>query len=102
MARALRYDGLLPNVLSQDGSPALVTPADIRAMRSYIDEHRPEGLPFDIVGEGKTPGDRPQEAADIVGPFAEAGTTWWTEAIWDAPSGSNIVRERINQGPPAL
>ncbi|MDQ6694844.1 MAG: LLM class flavin-dependent oxidoreductase, partial [Chloroflexota bacterium] len=102
MNRALKYDGLLPNVLAEDGSPAPVTPEAIRAMRDYAGEHRSQPWPFDIIAEGKTPGDDRQRAADIVGPYAEAGATWWMEAIWDAPPGSNLVRDRINQGPPTL
>ncbi len=102
MARALKYDGLLPNVLRDDGSPAPVTPNDIKAMREYVAQHRTTQSLFDIISEGKTPGANRQGAADIVGPFAGAGATWWMEAIWDAPVGSNIVRERINQGPPAF
>lgn len=103
MARALRYDGLLPNKRAVPGEPEAVTPADIREMRAYIDQRRaPEhaDAPFDIVSEGRTPGDDRARAAEMVRPFAEAGATWWTEAMWEAPNDVADVRTRIRQGPP--
>ncbi len=102
MARALRYDGLLPNKLDADGTQAEITPADIRAMAAYCAAHRDPATPFDIVAEGRTPGEDPERAAAIVRPFAEAGATWWTEAMWEAPNGPDAVRARIRQGPPRV
>ncbi len=101
MDRALRYDGILPSKVEPDGSAGQVTPADIRAMRAYIAEHRPAGTPFDIVWEGETPGDDPAAAAGIVAPWVEAGITWWTETRWSADS-MDEVSTRIRQGPPRL
>ena len=57
MQRVLRWDGLLPAKMNEDGSFGDVTPADIQAMRAYINEHRTQTTPFDIVMEGRTPGD---------------------------------------------
>lgn len=99
MARVLRYDGLLPNVL-EDGKQQDITPDHIRAMASYIAERRAQGTPFDIVMEGETPGDDPAQAAAIVRPFAEAGATWWNESRWNAMGDTELVRARIRQGPP--
>jgi len=82
MARALRYDGLLPNKLNADGTQGTVTPADIRAMADYAAAHRTDATPFDIISEGETPGDDATAARAIVAPFAEAGATWWMEAHW--------------------
>jgi alkanesulfonate monooxygenase SsuD/methylene tetrahydromethanopterin reductase-like flavin-dependent oxidoreductase (luciferase family) len=101
MARALRYDGLLPNVLGGGGevrmSPA--TPQEVGEMRAYVAAQRAEKTPFDIVVEGETPGEDPVAAAAIVRPYAEAGATWWLEARWTTPSLA-MVLERIRQGPP--
>jgi alkanesulfonate monooxygenase SsuD/methylene tetrahydromethanopterin reductase-like flavin-dependent oxidoreductase (luciferase family) len=102
MARVLRYDGLLPAKLGADGSFADVTPDDLRAMKTYIDERRKATTPFDIVYEGRTPGDDPAGAAEIVRPYAEAGATWWMEAMWEAPNTPSDVRKRIQQGPPRI
>jgi alkanesulfonate monooxygenase SsuD/methylene tetrahydromethanopterin reductase-like flavin-dependent oxidoreductase (luciferase family) len=101
MQRVLRYDGLLPNKLSPDGTQMDVTPDDIRAMKAYIDQHRTLRTPFDIISEGETPGDNPARAAAIVRPYAEAGSTWWLEARWQATTIEEI-RTRIRQGPPSL
>lgn len=101
MQRVLRYDGLMPNKLAPDGTQAEVTPDDIRAMRAYIDQHRTLTTPFDIISEGETPGDDPLRAAALVRPYAEAGSTWWMEARWQA-SSIDEIRARIAAGPPRL
>jgi Luciferase-like monooxygenase len=102
MARVLRYDGLLPDKIDADGARDNVTPDDLRAMKLYIEERRTAATPFDIVYEGRTPGDDPARAAEIVRPYAEAGTTWWMEAMWEAPNTPADVRARIQQGPPRV
>jgi hypothetical protein len=101
MRRVLRWDGLLPNKINADGSHGHASPDDIREMKAYIDQHRALDTPFDIVVEGETPGDDPAGTAAIIRPFAEAGATWWLEAIWTAPS-LDPVRARLRQGPPKL
>src|SRR2546430_1505397 len=102
MQRVLRYDGLLPNMLNDDGSPAEITPADLRDMKRFIDEQRTETTPFDIIWEGRTPGEDREKATAIVRPWAEAGATWWMEAMWTAPNGPDDVRKRVQQGPPRI
>ena len=97
MSRALRYDGLLAATLS--GAP---TPEDIRAIKLYAEEHRPNGAPFDIVCEGETPGEDPEHAATVVRPFAKAGATWWIEAPWSPPNEPDDLGRRIAQGPPRV
>lgn len=119
MERALRYDGLLPDVMvwraggrrrggKGRGSGATwqrraLAPADVAAMRAYVDVQLPSGPrateTFDIVVEGTTPGDDPAAAAAIVSPWVAAGATWWIEAQWDAVT-SDTIRDRIRQGPP--
>jgi alkanesulfonate monooxygenase SsuD/methylene tetrahydromethanopterin reductase-like flavin-dependent oxidoreductase (luciferase family) len=104
MRRVLRYDGLLPNVMQPDGSAGEATPADIAAMRAFVAEQRGEQAPLDIVMEAPTPGDDPARAAEIVRAFAEAGATWWLEAVWAGKqttyANEAAMRERIRQGPP--
>lgn len=102
--RTLRYDGILAAKMNEDGSFADMTPLDIQALKTHIDEHRSLTTPFDIVYEGETPGDDPTQAANIVRPLAEAGVTWWLEAVWRTPEtqgGLEGMRQRIRQGPPA-
>ena len=100
MARALRYDGLLPNVLDAEKTHQQLTPEAVAEMAAFIQEKKPNE-PFDIVVEGETSGDKPEEAADVVRPFAQAGATWWLEACWQVPR-TQLVADRVRQGPPDL
>jgi len=104
MQRALRYDGLLPNVFGDDGKIREMTPDDVRAMRDYAVANQSAKTPFDIVVEGKTPGDDPDRAAEIVRGWSEVGATWWIEAMWGTdpaqPVDLNAILRRIQQGPP--
>lgn len=105
MRRALRYDGLLPNVLDENGQHRNPTPEDIRLMKEFIDSHRKEPGLFDIIVEGSTQGAEYKQAVAIIRPWAEAGATWWIEALWNAPTtteGFTAVQKRIQQGPPRL
>jgi hypothetical protein len=103
MQRVLRYDGLLPAKLNQDGTFAEITPADLQAMKDFIEANRTAATPFDIVMEGVTPGDDPERAAAIVQNWAQAGATWWIEAMWGAPDepvDTGALLARLRQGPP--
>jgi hypothetical protein len=102
MRRVLRWDGLLPAKLNEDGSFAMPTPADIQAMKRWIAEQGPAATAFDIVTEGETPGDDQEQAMAIVDPLAEAGVTWWLESKWTEPNEPEDIRRRISQGPPRL
>jgi alkanesulfonate monooxygenase SsuD/methylene tetrahydromethanopterin reductase-like flavin-dependent oxidoreductase (luciferase family) len=108
MARALRYDGLLPSVAGADGV-MMQAPADVlREIAAYAAAERPPenvGQTFDIVVEGVTPGDDPRGAAAIVRPWREAGATWWIEALWSASEQGDpveLIKTRIRQGPPRV
>jgi len=108
MRRVLRCDGLLPGKMNAQGAFVELTPDDIREIKAYVEANRPETTPFDIVMEGVTPGDDPVRAASIVQPWADAGATWWIEAMWDAVddmrrgTGREKVLRRIEQGPPDI
>ena len=102
MNRALRYDGLLAARVGGSAGAPVLAPEDVRAMRSYAEENRPKGTPFDIVCEGETPGDDPERAASLVRPFAEAGATWWIEAPWSPPNEPENLKRRIAEGPPRV
>jgi hypothetical protein len=81
-----------------------MTPEDVQEMKAFVDERRILETPFDIVLEGKTPGEDHERAKAIVSPYAEAGATWWLEAVWEffysAPGDLEAIRTRIRQGPP--
>jgi alkanesulfonate monooxygenase SsuD/methylene tetrahydromethanopterin reductase-like flavin-dependent oxidoreductase (luciferase family) len=106
MRRAVRWDGLLPSKIGDDGAQQDVTPDDIREMRAFAERERAsaaDAAPFEIIWEGETPGDDPTAAAALVRPWEAAGVTWWLEAVWKGPetrAGLEGMRERIRQGPP--
>ena len=94
MQRALRWDGIIPQ---KHKSMERLTPAEVRELKRFVDEHRSEPTPFDIVVGGMTPGGNRKRAVMTVRAFAEAGATWWLESqmtSWDK------LRKRIQQGPP--
>lgn len=91
MARAARWDGLLPNA-TRGGT---VTPQMLREMRDWIAERRGSLDSFDIVVEGTTAkgdGTEPRR-------WAEAGATWWIESDWNTFDPAD-ARRRIDAGPP--
>jgi hypothetical protein len=121
MQRAVRWDGILPVKYNAEGQSMAdegnnmaggMSPVDIREMKTYIEEQRaqsrvvPADRPYDIVIGGDTPDEDPARTADIIRPYAEAGATWWLEAIWKTfykhPGDIEILRKRIHQGPPQL
>lgn len=108
MRRVLRYDGLLPDVMSPDGRHRAATPDDVRGMMAFVQAERAGDRPFDVVVEGETPAESPDRAGERVRPFAAAGATWWLEAMWSAtdtmwePATQGRIRARIAQGPPVV
>ncbi len=103
MQRALRYDGLVPNMMGKKGKVRMRPPSaqEIREINEFITTNRKLDTPFDIIMEGQTPGDDPQEAAKIIAPYAQAGVTWWIEAMWSIQETEQVLT-RVQQGPPRL
>ena len=103
MRRVLRYDGLLPAVMGEDGkvrmSPATLD--EIRQMTAFIAANRTGTTPLDIVVEGQTPGDDRDQAAALMRQWADVGATWWMEEMWSTPELDKVLT-RIKQGPPRL
>jgi len=101
MRRVMRYDGLLPAVMGEDGKVRMspVTPDKIRQMTAFIAANRTETPPFDIVVEGQTSGDDREQTATLMRQWAEVGATWWMEGMWSTPELDKVLT-RIKQGPP--
>ena len=88
MARALRWDGLLP----QHAGGKHPTLAEIGAIRESLGDRD-----YDIVIEGE--GNEHSPAA-----WAAAGATWWIESMWGAVNeidAALAANDRLLQGPPA-
>lgn len=101
MARALKYDGLLPNMLGADGRVSMqpLTFEQVAVLRDYVRQHRMESGPYDIVVEGTTPGEDRAASAELMRQWQDAGATWWIEALWEANSQEDVFK-RLQQGPP--
>ncbi len=106
MRRTVQYDGILPTVIDATGTSANPTPDEIREIKAYIAAHRTLTTPYDIVMESEIPRAETGQAADLIGPYAEAGVTWWLESVWwetyRNPGNLDAIINRIRLGPPRL
>jgi alkanesulfonate monooxygenase SsuD/methylene tetrahydromethanopterin reductase-like flavin-dependent oxidoreductase (luciferase family) len=90
MIRALRWDGLLPQVMV-DGKGESASLEAVAKVRAEIGDR-----PYDIVIEGN--GSEHSPAA-----WANAGATWWIESMWDAMGRAEpglAALDRLHEGPP--
>ena len=100
MGRAVRYDGVVPQYRAERAEHQL-EPQDVAEVAAWVREHRPAGAPpAEIVLHGALPTDR-GEARDRLAALAEAGATWFVDALWDpATATPDVLRARVRQGPP--
>ena len=92
MQRALRWDGLLPQVKTNGEfvQPSLEQIAGVRELVGDRD--------YDIVIEG-------EGSAHSPAAWADAGATWWIESMWGAMSEASAVAaatDRLREGPPSM
>jgi len=99
--RAARWDGVMPTHADY-GLGQTMPPEDLRAVIGYTLEHRGTGGPFDVVLEGRTDGTAPDRGGHHVSPYAEAGLTWWIEALGWWRGTPEDALARVRQGPPVL
>lgn len=100
VARAFRYDGIIPQYAEDQGIVSHATPERVRAIAEAAWEERPtDAGAFDIITEGVSPADDAAAARAQVAPFAEAGATWWIESRWQGET-ADTLRARITAGPP--
>jgi Luciferase-like monooxygenase len=97
MRRTIEWDGIIPQRYGASPGDARLKPDEVRAIKTYVDEHRQATTPFDILAGGATLGKSRKRATEMVRPFIEAGATWWVEEVW---ASGDKVRARIRQGPP--
>jgi alkanesulfonate monooxygenase SsuD/methylene tetrahydromethanopterin reductase-like flavin-dependent oxidoreductase (luciferase family) len=106
MRRAARWDGAVPIMLPGDGGkPLQPDAATVREIHGFLTGQRAQigrdGEPFDLVLSGMSPA-APAAAADLVGPLAQAGATWWAECMWDDLERAEPMIRRVDQGPPVM
>jgi alkanesulfonate monooxygenase SsuD/methylene tetrahydromethanopterin reductase-like flavin-dependent oxidoreductase (luciferase family) len=103
MRRAARWDGAVPIIdpAKNGGREALPPPASaVREVRDFIASCRgPE--PFDLSIAAASPADR-AAARDVTAELAEAGVTWWQEALPRDQGYDRLaaVLRRVDAGPP--
>ena len=95
MARAMRWDGVIPQVLDGEGGARQPHLDEVAELRAQLDADRPADH-VDIIVEGTMSEHSPAA-------YADAGATWWIESMWDAMAEHSPVTaayDRLQQGPP--
>jgi Luciferase-like monooxygenase len=115
LARAARWDGLLPQRVNLD-EPAAEAPGQVKPqspddLAEIITRVRTlrtaAGLPwagYDVVLEADTTGEFVQLATLDKQAWADVGVTWWVESWWsleNTAAGRAELRRRIEAGPPS-
>lgn len=102
MSRAARFDGVNAFPKRNDGTFGGLMPAEIRQLKSFMDERRAASTPFDIVTGGRIfDAVYDEQARAMLSAYAAAGATWCLESIWPQRDLDG-VRASIQQGPPRL
>jgi len=108
LARAARWDGLLPAVAYRPDDSKADTPDELSEIVSRTLALRTEvGLPldgYDIVLEADSYGGFRQMVSTDPAVWSAVGATWWVESWWDLDrTGANekILLDRLDAGPPA-
>jgi alkanesulfonate monooxygenase SsuD/methylene tetrahydromethanopterin reductase-like flavin-dependent oxidoreductase (luciferase family) len=94
--RAAKWDGAFAT-FTEYGRNKPVPVAEFADMVAFVAAERGSLDAFDIVLEGWT---EPGSAAATITPYAEAGLTWWVEAMGWWRGGVAEARTRIEGGPP--
>jgi len=92
MRRALRWDGLIPQVID-DGTARQATLEELSAITDQL-----PGDGYDVIVEGAWAEHSPAA-------WAGAGATWWLETQWDAVGQARpglAILDRLRDGPPNL
>ncbi len=96
MARALKYDGLIPQGMHGDSETSYQAFCD---MMQYVQSHQTNTRSFEIVIDYKVSKEQPSSKCETIRRWAETGATWWIEGLWEARELTE-VQQYILQGPP--
>ena len=95
--RAISCDGAIFFKVPEQVNWTDMTPADIRALKAFVEEQRPATLPFDIAVGGRERREDWDAERMFVKSLADAGATWWMERI--PPAELDVMRSWIERGP---
>jgi len=98
--RAARWDGLFP-VFEGVGAGEMATPAQLAQAVAYtLGEREDADGAFDVAMECISAGEDLAADAALAATYADAGLTWWVEALGWFRGTLEAMRERIRRGPP--
>jgi alkanesulfonate monooxygenase SsuD/methylene tetrahydromethanopterin reductase-like flavin-dependent oxidoreductase (luciferase family) len=96
LRRAARWDGWVIGTINEQ-CQITKPPERLAAQVAVLRSHRADDAPCDVAVDGvSSPGDH-----ELVREYAEAGATWWLEAIFGARGSDDEMLARISAGPPA-
>lgn len=97
MNRAVRYDGVLPQVIDAHPEGYART---FEELAKWVRAHpHDDGTVADVIKEGHTPSDDRGAAMERVARWRDRGATWWIEANWTAMT-SEALDARARSGAP--
>jgi alkanesulfonate monooxygenase SsuD/methylene tetrahydromethanopterin reductase-like flavin-dependent oxidoreductase (luciferase family) len=94
LGRAARFNGAMPTFAHQRGGNVPIE--EFSEAASYVRQHAPGAV--DIALEGATDG--PAQTQRVAA-YADAGATWWIEALGWWRGDDDAARSRVIAGPPA-
>jgi alkanesulfonate monooxygenase SsuD/methylene tetrahydromethanopterin reductase-like flavin-dependent oxidoreductase (luciferase family) len=98
--RAARWDGVFP-LDDQIGEEETMSPERLAEIVAYVDEHRDDpSAPYDVVIEGYSEGRDSAADFELVESYREVGLTWWIERLDWFRGPLDVVRARLEAGPP--
>jgi len=100
MQRVVKCDGVILEKRDTGGQEADATPADVRAVQSFVQAQRTLTSPFDIVIQGKSDHLAPAQRQEMLLEWKAAGATWWIENLIESSEMEAIAR--LQSGPPQL
>ena len=103
LARAARWDGIIPQVRDATGAATTPTPDQLREIVAWVGAARAamgRTGPYEVIAQGVTPTHDRRAAIALAASFHDAGATWWIEADWAGATPATL-RDRIAAGPPA-
>jgi alkanesulfonate monooxygenase SsuD/methylene tetrahydromethanopterin reductase-like flavin-dependent oxidoreductase (luciferase family) len=100
LRRAARWDGWVIGTIDEQcnvtKSPERLA-AQVAVLRSRRANDAPFDAPFDVAVDGVSPAG----GAGLARAYAQAGATWWLEAIFGSRGSDEEMLARISAGPPA-
>jgi hypothetical protein len=79
----------------------MAAPEQLAEAVSYTRDHRQDADgAFDVALECVSAGEDPAADAALAATYADAGLTWWIEALGWFRGPLEAMRERVRRGPP--